>query len=42
MSEQAKRGLRALLSVAAAGLALWIALRFLLPWLGTLHKDGVP
>jgi sporulation integral membrane protein YtvI len=34
MSEQAKRGLRALLSVAAAGLALWIALRFLLPWLG--------
>ena len=34
MPEQAKRGLRALLSVAAAGLALWIALRFLLPWLG--------
>ena len=34
MSDQAKRGLRTLLSLAAAAAGLWVALRFLLPWLG--------
>ena len=34
MSDQAKRGLRMLLSLAAAALGLWVSLRFLLPWFG--------
>ncbi len=34
MSEQGRRGLRALLGAAAAALTLWVFLRFLLPLLG--------